>query len=446
MKKFYLLALAAVVTFGASARFAQTENFSVNGKKHFKSTLTELSVTETLAKPAKAPTAGATLADYEGIYTYQCEWGLSQGYAPETLELTVTDATTGEVEIAGFPQDYVVKGTLDLKAGTLSLPNMQNLGTDSNGDVNYFYLKAFKPDYSDIIAGATSAKAAVGTINGKTITFPEDEIWAIGDPRQEDLGYWFLTLANVMIYGVPDPNEGWEDWGEATFQDGWVLPAFGIDQTKTENHYKVAIQKSTVYEGTFRLVNPYYGHCPAAQYNTSKKAGYIEFDVSDPDHVYFIPQGAGFANAEIGLSEIYCFNTLTYYCIYYQMEPANVVAALGDKLKYSTYKNNVLTVPYYYDPSTNQNGEVLGWVNDACFGDQEDPVGGYWWTDENDETVSMETKIFFDATKAGVEDIAADAPAGAKEYFNLQGVRVANPSDGVYIVRQNGKATKEYIR
>ncbi len=47
--------------------------------------------------------------------------------------------------------------------------------------------------------------------------------------------------------------------------------------------------------------------------------------------------------------------------------------------------------------------------------------------------------------QSGVEGVnAADnAPA---EYFNLQGVRVANPENGLYIRRQGGKATKVYVK
>lgn len=41
---------------------------------------------------------------------------------------------------------------------------------------------------------------------------------------------------------------------------------------------------------------------------------------------------------------------------------------------------------------------------------------------------------------AGVDNVAVEA--GVKEYFNLQGVRVANPENGLYIVRQGGKTTK----
>ena len=45
---------------------------------------------------------------------------------------------------------------------------------------------------------------------------------------------------------------------------------------------------------------------------------------------------------------------------------------------------------------------------------------------------------------SGLETIeAADTEA---EYYNLQGVRVDNPSAGLYIRRQGNKATKVYVK
>ncbi len=49
---------------------------------------------------------------------------------------------------------------------------------------------------------------------------------------------------------------------------------------------------------------------------------------------------------------------------------------------------------------------------------------------------------------AGIEEVAADAAdtSAPVEYFNLQGVRVANPQGGVFIRRQGSNVTKEYIK
>ncbi len=45
----------------------------------------------------------------------------------------------------------------------------------------------------------------------------------------------------------------------------------------------------------------------------------------------------------------------------------------------------------------------------------------------------------------GIEGVEVENGAAA-EYFNLQGVRVANPTEGLYIVRRGNTVTKQYIR
>lgn len=49
------------------------------------------------------------------------------------------------------------------------------------------------------------------------------------------------------------------------------------------------------------------------------------------------------------------------------------------------------------------------------------------------------------ATTSAVEGLDVDNEAASAEYYNLQGIRVANPSNGVYIVRQGSQVTKQYI-
>lgn len=47
---------------------------------------------------------------------------------------------------------------------------------------------------------------------------------------------------------------------------------------------------------------------------------------------------------------------------------------------------------------------------------------------------------------SGISAITTDTENAPAEYFNLQGVRVANPDNGIYIVRRGNNVTKEMIR
>lgn len=55
-----------------------------------------------------------------------------------------------------------------------------------------------------------------------------------------------------------------------------------------------------------------------------------------------------------------------------------------------------------------------------------------------------DAEVLFTAKDTAVK--ALNVAEGEAEYFNLQGVRVANPENGLYIVRKAGKVTKEVIR
>lgn len=55
-------------------------------------------------------------------------------------------------------------------------------------------------------------------------------------------------------------------------------------------------------------------------------------------------------------------------------------------------------------------------------------------------------KIKVQWLNAGVEGVAIDSEAAAPVYYNLQGVEVAQPAAGLYIVRRGNSVTKEVIR
>ncbi len=52
------------------------------------------------------------------------------------------------------------------------------------------------------------------------------------------------------------------------------------------------------------------------------------------------------------------------------------------------------------------------------------------------------TTVFIDVQSAGLTDVEGDATSAPVEYYNLQGIRIANPANGIYIRRQGDVATK----
>lgn len=60
-------------------------------------------------------------------------------------------------------------------------------------------------------------------------------------------------------------------------------------------------------------------------------------------------------------------------------------------------------------------------------------------------TTKAAAKYSFTVGTSSVIDIEVNEEAPA-EYYNLQGVKVENPSNGIYIVKRGNKVTKQYIK
>ena len=67
---------------------------------------------------------------------------------------------------------------------------------------------------------------------------------------------------------------------------------------------------------------------------------------------------------------------------------------------------------------------------------------GYW------QPFADSRLMAWDESAAGVEGVGVDAleAEGPAEYYNMQGVRVAEPTTGLYIVKQGNKVSKQLIR
>lgn len=69
----------------------------------------------------------------------------------------------------------------------------------------------------------------------------------------------------------------------------------------------------------------------------------------------------------------------------------------------------------------------------------------YFAMDPETKATSPVNTIAFDVT-TGIADIDVDSENAPVEYFNMQGIRVANPQNGLYIRRQGNKVEKVYVK
>lgn len=448
MKKFYTILLAASVAVSASAvqRHVSATKLVVPANS---SKIVSSKTTTAFAAPAKA----VAVNDIEGEYTYTATTLLSSGDdINNTVTITVTDAATGAVEIDGLIPNIAglttttVPATFNAAAGTLSIANNIHLGADSDGDINLYFKEAAAD--GSLVDGISSMTACVGTFTmdaagNKTVEFPVLDIWALGDANLEDLGWYRLCYQNKFVYEVPVPdNRTWKNVGKATFQDGYTLPLWGLDQA--DFAVEVDLEKCNENGSQFRLVNPYGANSLLAQAGLiTGKDGYIEVDLTDPDHVSMGVVASGFSDAQSGIVDMYCYNTLTVVLevnkgLFQTLDEA-IEFAKSKGFLFSTFKDGVVLIPSVVDATK-------GYKNDACFGIQGNKNGGYSWKSEDGKTANMETKITFPAgVEAGISDVIVDDENAPVEFFNLQGMRINEPAAGTVVIRRQGSKTQKVL-
>lgn len=240
-----------------------------------------------------------------------------------------------------------------------------------------------------------------------------------------------INMLDLTVFYQPVGGE-WKEVGTAEFIDGWLIPAYGEDQF--EYLYGVTLQQNAANENLYRLVNPYKSG-PLSGQNFCRTNGYIVFDVSDPDHVIFLLSDAGFTNYQAGITTFFAYNWFGVLCLINpNYTPDELIEALGDQIIYTTFKDGVVSL------GTNFRG-----VPDARFGVQYDPIYGmYWALDDAGTPANMTTKIIFPG--AGVGSIEAENSDKPVEYFNLQGVRVANPEAGQLVIKRQGTKVEKIIK
>ena len=404
MKKFYTFALAALL--GSSVSFAgQRQQATTLNIVNIKAQLVEKAeVKGEKCKRAKAPAKVASIGELNGTYDWTFQNLLEDGSPDPELVITIDDEATGAATISGFPQDFKVKATVDLEKGTVSIANNQDLGADSYGDKNYFYLKPVEG--SSIGDGASTAAATVGTIDGTTITFPTLDVWAIGDPAKEDLGWWMMTCANKLTYQKEKVF-----YGKGTVSGDMFFSPFG----QSSADYAVDVYLNNE-QGTELLVkDPLNGLYAALSFEGVSPDMVI--DATDPDNLLIPAFSLGINGGD-------------QHGIYYGMSVSANQQDIADTPEESRSKltkdekTTVITIP--------AKGLFL-WPSNTT---------SLYYANTSAATITIVHE------QGGVNDIIADEENNAPvEFFNLQGQRVNNPAAGQLVIRRQGtKVAKVLVK
>ena len=450
MKKFYTLLAAAAVVFSASAVDLKLSGKSLHGTRAEKKAKTE---SVTYFKKSKQEIAGkstrlmsarkaADINSIEGTWEfafgdYYYDYSVN-GTIYVNFEATVEGNDVWFEDPAGEYLPFV--GTYNSSTGELTFTKTY-LGSTGT---YYVYQEPYVYDWGlqDLIY--QDIKARFDSVSGSLI-FPADNgiDWPAYTSQNavQPVGY-FATYdfeGATKTDGSSDDSD-WTDVGMATFMDGWVLPAFGIDQTQEANQYEVLLQQNVTNPTVYRLVNPYQAG-PAKDYNENKTGGYITFDITDPDHVAFLKSEAGFAYSDLGISKFYCYNYLGALMQIFGISAADVVEVMEDEMPCTTFKDGVVYLGTWMDPDPQ-----YGLTYDANFGYQGDPDGGYTWTDANNNNANMVAKIVFPSTEPSlsINEVKSNAYPNGNVNFQVDVVAVNLDLEDVTVYYQ-GPNDADYV-
>ncbi|MCC8114088.1 MAG: hypothetical protein LIP03_08880 [Bacteroidales bacterium] len=317
------------------------------------------------------------------------------GITTETWLVDIQQCTTDE-NLYRLANPYIAETCpVDFEAAGLTI--------DPSAATEYWYLNATNPDavkpttyfYTGIYNGETAISMCYDSRYSENFTFSDGvftskpySIYTYYGTGSSDWAYY-----TTIIYLPGAEKEVWSKKCDAMFTDGfWCM------YTDTEaQSWEVEVYESNKQEGVIRVENPYTAStCPLdygdAEINSSADA-YWEIKVADPDAVKQVE---------------------TYFCI--------GVDLVGG-------------YPIFFYNST--AGTMID--NKIVF-----PAGNiYAWYIYSSSSYTALNEFVIDLNgSSSIADIEA-ANDAAPVYYNLQGMRIAEPKAGqVAIMRQGNKVTK----
>ncbi len=215
--------------------------------------------------------------------------------------------------------------------------------------------------------------------------------------------YW--VRFNNQLWG----NVQWQEMGTTKFIDqffsvafGWTLASGKVSEKDVKVHRAAPGVDIFKVDGAIAAV-------PA-------KNKPMLIDATDPDHVLIPVQLSGVAAT--GRGNI-------WYCNVDYMN-LNPVVPNGAMMTVTTLKDGVITIQ-----KTNVRLNFCEWYNNSGA-----DASKTWYS----YSTSEECKLVLPDNSSAIDEIGNEnAPV---EYYNLQGVKVANPENGIFIRRQGSKVTK----
>lgn len=254
------------------------------------------------------------------------------------------------------------------------------------------------------------------TGEGVSFEFEERDIYTVFAVSVDAAGNVQKGIS-VYFVGTAD-TDTWTSAGTATYNEVLMAADWGAE----EEEITVDVEESTSTPGLYRLVNPYAKHSQFGAYALSHDHNhYLYVNASNPDKVYVESSvlGLGFQN----YGEVYLWSM--GHNIASAISAGDVEEDEQYDIYFGTKTDNVITMP--------AQTLLLGYTFDN---------NGAPYLIGNEGTF----KITLSSDSNGIESVSVADENAPVEYFNLQGVRVTNPENGLFIRRQGNTVSKVTVK
>lgn len=260
---------------------------------------------------------------------------------------------------------------------------------------------------------------------GGVFTWRDDFSYEMDEVTKETLIVVGLNASDDMVgydwctyYYIDENPEGWKDCGMAEFTDGFLQDLISNIPSQTT---ECMLQESIDEPGRYRLVDPYAGIEEFGALSAKHKDHhhYIYINATEPECIYIEESPIGMESSQYGLMRV---SSQTYYWL---VAGAMIEECIELELG-GIIEDGVLTFP-----------------EEALMFSMLKFDNGDWWMTDSEGITAIKLPEGFDMT-TGIESIKVETvEGGAVEYFDLQGIKVANPQAGkLYIKRQGVKSAK----
>lgn len=294
-----------------------------------------------------------------------------------------------------------------------------------------------------------------------------------------DDGDWMDGTTHYFFSSDYNPEE-WTSLGMVDFQDDTFLPIFGVFDIL--DSWKVELLESKTTPNYYRVLNPWDNYPePDILENLVFHTGHNHyFDLDATYHPMMVaipetPMGISIEGKELTISHIYRGNMLNDH--QFQFRQDGVACAVGDRnftanqegvfsvsLPENYFLRNLMFTVKNSDNTLLKGAEfkVVGASEASAVTDAKgyadfflggldgttreveillDGYEPYRFTVPFDNEVEMiETVVL--KTNSGVNGIEVNSGNESPKYYNLQGIEIEKPAQGVYIERRGSKVTK----